>query len=246
MKDCFYDDPLTGAAERYYKSTEWQALKKLLPNPPGKALDVGSGRGISSYALAKDGWQVIALEPDKSFIVGAGAIRALATESGLPISVVEERGEVLPFPAQTFDLVHCRQVLHHAQDLNKLCLEIGRVMKKNAILIATREHVITKKADLSAFLRSHPLHYLYGGEHAYTLKEYRAAIVSGGIEIMKIFGPYDSDINLFPSSITEIRSQLSRKIGFNIPASFFKWTMAMRNVFNNVPGRLYSFVGIKR
>src|SRR3989304_10231248 len=78
VKACFFDDPLIETAERYYKSSEWEAVRELIPNPQGKALDLGAGRGISSYALAKDGWDTTALEPDKSKIVGAGAIRSLA------------------------------------------------------------------------------------------------------------------------------------------------------------------------
>ena len=55
---CFYDDPLSAAAERYYLSSEWA----VLPPRSGLALNLGSGRGISAYALARDGWRVVALE----------------------------------------------------------------------------------------------------------------------------------------------------------------------------------------
>jgi hypothetical protein len=65
IKACFYDDPLQSAAERYYQSTEWLALRKVLPQV-GRVLDIGSGRGISAYAFAKDGWRVDALEPNGS------------------------------------------------------------------------------------------------------------------------------------------------------------------------------------
>ena len=61
IKACFYDDPLQSAAERYYLSTEWLAVREELPQI-GRVLDIGSGRGISAYAFAKDGWQVDALE----------------------------------------------------------------------------------------------------------------------------------------------------------------------------------------
>src|SRR6266849_8037514 len=82
--DAFYDDPLTAAAERYHASGEWQAVSRLLLGRTGQALDVGAGRGIASYALAREGFEVTSLEPDPSAIVGAAAIRALAAEAALP------------------------------------------------------------------------------------------------------------------------------------------------------------------
>ena len=74
VKACYFDDPLVDAAERFYQSLEWTELRKLFPIKKGRALDLGAERGIASYALAKDDWQVSALEPDPSDLVGAGAI----------------------------------------------------------------------------------------------------------------------------------------------------------------------------
>jgi len=74
--DAFYDDPLIDAAERYFASAEWQAVSGFLEHRTGKALDVGAGRGIASYALARSGFVVTALEPDPSAVVGTAAIRA--------------------------------------------------------------------------------------------------------------------------------------------------------------------------
>ena len=244
IRACFYDDPLQSAAERYYRSTEWLALRKELPQV-GRVLDIGSGRGISAYAFAKDGWQVDALEPNGSNVVGAGAIRALAKDENLAITVEQTWGEKLPYTDETFDVVHGRQVLHHAHDLTQLCREAARVLRPNGIFIATREHVISRHEDLPKFLNSHPLHKLYGGEHAYLLKEYKQAIVASGIQLKKVLNPYESDINLYPETQATIKHLIKNKLRVPdfLPIPDFLLTIAAE--CNHTPGRLYTFIGVK-
>jgi len=244
VRAAFYDDPLIVAAERYAGSTEWLAVQAFLPAQQGKVLDVGAGRGIASFALAKNGWKVTALEPDSSDLVGAGAIRTLAKEASLDIEVVQEWGESLPFQDATFKVVHCRQVLHHARDLRKLCSEISRVLQPNGILIATREHVISRKEDLDAFLAIHPLHRLYGGENAYLLSEYVEAIVGAGLKINSVLNPLASDINLYPSTIKATKLRMASRLG--VPAWFVS-DVALRlyGALGNAPGRLYTFIARK-
>jgi len=246
VRACFYDDPLIDAAARYYESSEWAAVRTLLPRSPGLALDLGAGRGISAYALARDGWQVTALEPDPSAIVGAGAIRTLCAEAGLGIEVIQEWGEQLPFADSTFDLVHCRQALHHARDLGQLCSEMGRVLKTGGRLIATREHVISRKEDLPRFLASHPLHHLYGGENAYQLSEYRNAIESAGVRLVKILNPLQSEINVFPESLQNMKRRIARRLAFPFPRLIPDFALRLAGDMMDHPGRLYSFVGEKK
>jgi SAM-dependent methyltransferase len=254
--DAFYDDPLTAAAERYFGSGEWRAVSQLLRGRSGKALDVGAGRGIASYALAREGFQVTSLEPDPSAIVGAGAIRALATEAGLPIGVVEECSERLPFVSGAFDVVFARAVLHHTYDLALACSEMYRVLRPGGILVAAREHVISKEADLDRFLESHPLHHLYGGEHAFLLDRYTGALKAAGFSPLEVLSPLKSPINLFPYTIDSLRDAVIDRISKKIPVRSF-WRVAlgsnrifqsllsMADPFDNRPGRLYSFVGHK-
>lgn len=260
VRACYYDDPLLQAAERFADSVEWQSTRELLPSTRGHALDLGAGRGISSYALARDGWQVTALEPDDTALVGTRAIRALADESGLPIRAVQEYAERLPFADGWFDLAHGRQVLHHAHDLGKLCQEACRVLKPGGWFIATREHVISTPEQLPTFLANHPLHKFYGGENAFMLKQYLSAIQQSGLVLRQVLGPYDNPINYFPVTHAEwhatCRHPLARLLGdavaralTNEQHAFGRWLIrrlaAWRSRLSNSPGRMYTFLARK-
>jgi SAM-dependent methyltransferase len=253
VHDCYYDRPATAAAARYEASEEWAAVRALLPQPAGVALDLGAGHGISSYALARAGWRVTAVEPDPSELVGAAAITALAQAAALPIEVVRSEGERLPFADRSFGLVFARQVLHHARDLGELCREARRVLRPGGLLVAIREHVISRPADLPRFLAQHPLHRLYGGEHAYRLAEYRAALAGAGLELTRLLGSFDSPINYAPYTHAGLKAELVRRAG-RLPGAGWllgralaasapeRVALSLLTRLDGRPGRLYSFV----
>jgi len=254
--DAYFDDPLLAAAQRYHDSDEWREIATLLRERTGKALDVGAGRGIASYALARDGFRVTALEPDSSAIVGSAAIRSLATETALPIEVVEELSERLPFADGEFDVVFARAVLHHTSDLDRACAEMFRVLRRGGIFIAVREHVISREADLQAFLDDHPLHHLYGGEHAYRLDRYLDALRAAGFASIDALAPLQSPINLFPYTIDTLREAVIDRLSQRLPGRpvlravlgsdrLFQWLLTAAAPFDHRPGRLYSFIGHK-
>ena len=251
---CYYDDPLVEAATRYWNSEEWNALRAYLPEKSGNALDVGAGRGIASYALARDGFMVTSLEPDKSGLVGADAIRGLAKTAALSINVIQEVSERLPFADGSFDVVFARAVLHHISDLSAACREFFRVLKPGGHLVAIREHVISRPQDLPIFLDAHPLHNLYGGENAFMLHHYTDAIVSAGFKMTSVLAPLDSPINFAPYSLVDLKSEISARAGAKLLGMQFlantllhwepAWaaTRKLLNTFDNRPGRLYSFI----
>jgi len=239
VEACYFDDPIEEAAQRFYESVEWQETKKYIPEGQ-TVLDIGSGRGISAYALAKDGWTVTALEPDSSDLTGCGSIRKLKENCGLPISIVNEWGETLPFSDEQFDFVYCRQVLHHANNLASFMKEVSRVLKPGGSFIALREHVVDTPEDLDVFLKSHPLHKFYGGENAFPLPHYISCIQDAGLYFENILQPFDNILNIWPASEDYILNTLE---------SMWRWKCAptrtdlVENANRNYtfPGRIFSF-----
>ena len=104
--------------------------------------------------------------------------------------------------------------------------------------------------SLDAFLKSQPDHQLYGGEHAFTLKDYRSAIVSAGLRVAVELGPFDSIVNTFPNDHATLRRKIllttpGRVLGLLLPAdrvaAIGMWLLRRRRT----PGRLFSFIARK-
>jgi 2-polyprenyl-3-methyl-5-hydroxy-6-metoxy-1,4-benzoquinol methylase len=256
--EAYYDDPLIEVAKRYYQSSEWLSIKKIIESKNGKILDVGAGRGISSYAFAKDGFNVYAIEPDMSQLVGVGAIERLSLENSLNIDVKCGLSESLPYDNSFFDIVFVRALLHHTTDLQKSCDEFYRVLKPGGMLIALREHVLTKQSDLNNFFDIHPLHKYYGGENAFILRKYKNSFINAGFKIDKILRPLENAVNYSPKNkidiINEISSLIQKNFFLNTKLiekalkTKFGWLLFINlvSLLDNRPGRLYSFVCTKR
>ncbi|MER9072681.1 class I SAM-dependent methyltransferase [Mesorhizobium sp. M0904] len=252
MKDlaraAYFDDPVA-AAQRYHESAEFQAVRGMIPRKPGRALDLGAGNGILSYAMAREGWSVTAVEPDPSALVGAAAIRTLAEKTGTRIDVIEAFGEAIPLSAAGYDLVVARQVLHHAHDLPAFCREVARLSRDGAMFLSLRDHVISGPKQLEPFLRAHPLHHLYGGENAFTLANYRAALEGAGLTIDREMNSFQSVVNYDPMTASEIRERLAVAFGplsglarLTLSPLPFGAVVAAAALLDRRPGRLVSFL----
>jgi len=252
IRDNYFDLPVKQAAERYAGSEEFGEVLRLLGTGRGKQLlDLGAGNGVTSYALARNGWLVTALEPDASDEVGAGAIRHLAKETALPITVVQEFGEKLPFNNSSFDAVHARQVLHHAANLESMVKELARVLHPGGLLLSTREHVADDEEQLKAFHNEHPLHQLYGGEHAYPLAQYLGSFERAGLKVTKVWGPIESILNFFPGTeaqrlvtLRQVANHSYLRFGrlLSWSPSFREKQVAQFTHNDRTPGRLFSFL----
>jgi SAM-dependent methyltransferase len=185
--------------------------------------------------------------------VGAGAIRSLAEESALPITVVQEFSEHLPFADGQFDIAFARAVLHHTSNLRSACREFFRVLKPGSRMVAVREHVISREKDLPVFLSRHPLHHRYGGENAFLLSTYTDALLQAGFAIDVVLSPLSSVINYAPYTEQTLKDVIADRLGgtgamrgvlrraLGLPGL---WSLACRafSWVDRRPGRLYSFV----
>lgn len=260
LRGCYLDNPEEDAARRFVESAEWSCVLKLLDGMKGKVLDIGAGRGISSYAFAQLGWVTHALEPDSSEVVGAEAIRRLNRITGTSIVVDEGEGGTLPYNDQSFQVVYCRQVLHHVSDLDVFMAEVFRVLKPSGLFIAVKEHVVNSEKDLEIFLQNHVTHNLGYKESAYPLNDYIGAIESSGLKLRQVWGPYDSMLNYDPVGYGDRRNScaqlLRRYLGYklsqlitsqnHILGRFLVDKLAgIASGHCSVPGRLYSFLALR-
>lgn len=266
VKNAYFDENLELNVSRFKASLEFKETLTLIKRyaPDAKTLlDIGCGNGISVINFAQQGYQVTAVEPDPSKTVGAGAIQILKDKLNLTnVDIHVDFAENINFQDNTFDIVYVRQAMHHANDLNKFIKECVRVLKPNGLLLTIRDHVVFNEKDKAWFLKSHPLHKFYGGENAFSPKAYRDAIQSADASIIKELKYYDNVINYFPQTLADIQTlknerlkkqkgKLKNKLGV-ISKLPFVWDMYQKlsgyNPLNEalVPGRMYSYIAIKK
>ena len=248
----YFDLPVRDAALRYLAGEEFAKVARLLGPGKGRAvLDLGAGNGIASFALARAQWKVTAIEPDPSEEVGAGAIRALQKEFGLPVEVVAFTADGLPFAEASFDAVFARQVLHHVPDLAQTMRELFRILKPGGTLLAIRDHVVRDATELRSFRENHPLHRHYGGENAHPLEAYSTAAKAAGFAVRAVWGPLESILNFAPRPESERQAQIQRiarerwcGLGrlFAWSPGFVEASVRVATSQNASPGRIYSFL----
>jgi ubiquinone/menaquinone biosynthesis C-methylase UbiE len=257
VRNAYFDENLVLNIDRFKQSVEFRETLKLLKkyNKNAKSiLDIGCGNGISSIAFALNGYDVVALEPDPSDTIGAGAIRKLVSHYNLEnVKVYESFAEDIKFDNNMFDVVYVRQAMHHANDLEKFITECSRVLKVNGILMTIRDHVIFDEADKVDFLNIHPLQKFYGGENAYKSDDYTSSMIKAGLKIERILKTFDSEINYFPMNTNNVRKTKIKKEIYNIISMFAPFLISVekrKNVLGmlnekDLPGRMYSYIAIK-
>jgi 2-polyprenyl-3-methyl-5-hydroxy-6-metoxy-1,4-benzoquinol methylase len=93
-------------------------------------LDLGSGMGGLSTALALAGAEVLPLDFNPAY---CDITRLRGMRYGLNLAPVNAAGEALPFGTAQFDIILCMDVLEHVQDPEKVMAEISRCLKPGGL-----------------------------------------------------------------------------------------------------------------
>jgi len=261
MFDCYLELDPSKAALRYKESEEFAEVKRILArkSPIGVVLDIGAGNGILSFALAEQGYKVLALEPGDGVITGRKAMRTIQITTGTKFEILDGWAEAIPLKDAVADIVVARQVLHHAKDLKKMCAEVYRVLKPQGLFLAFREHVLFKENSLGLFLSNHPMHQLTGNENAYMLRFYKESIKVAGFSKLKVHAFWDSVLNYAPRRTFEVDTHFAKRLSECIPfltSGFFEsYVLKIPGVSNLIrrllsivqktPGILYTFEATK-
>jgi ubiquinone/menaquinone biosynthesis C-methylase UbiE len=101
--------------------------------PTASILDVGTGAGHLSFALASCAARVVALDPLPGMLA---TVRQAAAARGLTqIETCEASADALPFADASFDLVCTRYSAHHWLHLPQALAQLRRVVKPDGFVL---------------------------------------------------------------------------------------------------------------
>jgi 2-polyprenyl-6-hydroxyphenyl methylase / 3-demethylubiquinone-9 3-methyltransferase len=116
----------------------------------GRALVVGSGRGLLARGLAGLGFEVVALDPSP-----VATEMARQADGGRGAAVVYETGpaEELGFEDATFDLVYCADTFEITPHLGQVIAEAARVLRATGVLLydSVNRTLLSRLIYLGAF-----------------------------------------------------------------------------------------------
>jgi len=112
----------------YIKTREF-ILREARPLQ-GNILEIGSGTGYTTLALAKAGYKFISVDKDKDALKTAALNLAYKKMlSNVKFYIMDAKS--LSFKDGSFENVVCVNLFHHINKINKMLLEINRILSAN-------------------------------------------------------------------------------------------------------------------
>lgn len=93
-------------------------------------LDLGTGRGSFIFDASRAGSNVVGLEVNHAY--RAETIQKGERE-GLALTILDGKGENLPFPDNSFGFINCSEVIEHVEDPERVLREMFRVLSPGGI-----------------------------------------------------------------------------------------------------------------
>ena len=182
----------------------------------GHLLDYGTGTGYFANAMARQGWNVNAIEKSPQ-------ARAFA-KTNFQLEVEAETA-LKDYPSDTFDVVTLWHVMEHLEHLNEIWKTLHRILKKNGTLIVAvpnpnaydaqkyKEWWAAYDVPRHLWHFAPPVMQQFGTKHGFTLEEQRPM-------------PFDA---FYVSMLTE--KYKGSKISFvkGLWTGTFAWFHALRN-----------------
>lgn len=120
------------------------AARLELPQRP-EVVDLGAGTGLATFAMARRGWRVTAVEPGAQML---DVLRRRAEAMGLEVGAVEAPAEETGLPAASCDLTAAAQAFHWF-DRPRAVAEMARIVRPGG---GTALFWNVRDADRSAFV----------------------------------------------------------------------------------------------
>jgi ubiquinone/menaquinone biosynthesis C-methylase UbiE len=126
-----------------YPNTLIEALAELAPGR--RVGDLGAGIGHVALPLAKQGFDVVAVEPAQAML---NRLRAEARKRGLKVRAVHAAAEAMPLDEASLDLAVVADALHFL-DAELVAKEVARVLSPEGALA-----IVTCELGRTPFMRS--------------------------------------------------------------------------------------------
>lgn len=120
------------AEARYFEGTRWRGVMERAAGTDGIVLDLGSGSGGVTLALAAGGRSVISVDNGWS-----ETGRLAHRRAGVPYRHVVADAERLPFRSGAFGSIICIDTIEHFPDARAAGAEASRVLRHGGTLVMT-------------------------------------------------------------------------------------------------------------
>lgn len=225
------------AGERMTKKIKGRFLENSKLPHKLRVLDVGAGVGaFHSWQFSKHGFEVVATELCPEFLF---SIDYLTKDMCFDRVVTD--CTILPFRDTSFDVVFCKELIHHMENPIVLLSEIWRVLRPNG-LIAIEEPCISILRDKNKALKKDSAARMGITHHYYTYNEYISYMkkIASNIEI-------GGEIRIINSSNHPVLSKIQKCIigqdKSEQSSCFKKFLLKMQLIFI---GGSVELIGVKR